>query len=224
MTSQPPTVGAVVFDLDGTLVDSAEDIARCANYALQHHGFAPLPHATLQGYIGDGARKLIARACGRPEHSDTVAQLLPTFLAYYEEHAAAHTQLMPGAAKALAALVDLPLALCTNKPRTVTDRLLAALDLTSAFRVVVAGGDLPVHKPDPALLTAVAGQLGVPPASLVMVGDGPQDVASGKAVGCRTVGVRGGILDEALLIASEPDALLDGLDELEPLIRRWQHT
>jgi 2-phosphoglycolate phosphatase len=213
---------AVVFDLDGTLVDSAQDIAQAANFALRHHGLEELPAARLFSFIGDGARKLMSRASGQPESSAGLDALLSTFVAYYTEHSADNTVLMKGALQALQELAAYPLALCTNKPRGATETLLEKLGLVAWLPVIVAGGDLPVHKPHPAPLLQIAQRLSLKPAALVMVGDGPQDVECGKAAGCRTVGVRGGILSEELLLRAQPDALIDDLTALPAVIERWR--
>jgi phosphoglycolate phosphatase len=131
-----------------------------------------------------------------------------------------HTRLCPGAESALSALSALSLALCTNKPRVTTEAVLAALGLSELFQVVVAGGDLPRSKPDPLPILHIAERLGLSPSELVMVGDGAQDILSGRAAGAFTVGVRGGIQPIERLLAAEPDLLLDSLEELPEALRR----
>src|SRR6185503_1545062 len=104
-----------------------------------------------------------------------------------------HTDVMPGTLQALYALSGYALGVCTNKPRITSVAVLRGLDLDVRFRGVVAGDDLPQRKPHPAMVHEAARQLGVPVTEVVMVGDGPQDVESGRAAGAFTVGVRGGI-------------------------------
>lgn len=212
-------VRAVVFDLDGTLIDSRADIARAANHALTLLGFPELPEATIAGYVGDGARKLMARAAGLSLEDPRLAPLHAEFLRYYTAHPVVSTRVIPGAARALEALSRYPLAVCTNKPRVTTERVLAALDLAHRFRAVVAGDDLPVQKPDPAPILHIAERLGIAPPELVVIGDGAQDVAAGRAAKAHTVGVRGGIQGDARLIDAEPEVLLDDLSELPELVR-----
>lgn len=214
-------VSAVVFDLDGTLIDSRRDIVAAANHALEVNGFAPLPAAEIEGYVGDGARLLLSRAAGIAENAPAVAGLLSAFLEYYTAHPLDYTTLMPGAREALDALASLPLAICTNKPRVTSVRVLEGLGLSGHFAVLAAGDDLPRRKPDPAPILHVAKSLAVPPESLVVVGDGAQDVLAGRGAGARTVGVKGGIQPIERLLAAEPDALLSSLSELPVLIRRW---
>ncbi|HEX2669401.1 MAG TPA: HAD-IA family hydrolase [Polyangiaceae bacterium] len=211
----------VVFDLDGTLIDSRLDIASSANHALGAHGFATLSVAEISRYVGDGARWLLARAARLEPDAPALDALLATFIAYYAEHPTAHTQLLPGARETLAELGHFPLALCTNKPRSITDRVLENLRLTGAFRVVIGGGDLPKNKPDPLPLLHIAERLGLSASELVMVGDGAQDIGCAKAAGAHAVGVDGGMQGREPLLASGPDVLLNSLFELPAALERW---
>jgi phosphoglycolate phosphatase len=212
---------AVVFDLDGTLIDSRLDIASSANHALAAHGYTTLSVDEISSYVGDGARWLLARAARLEPSAAALEALLATFIAHYVEHPTDHTQLLPGAREALAELSHLPLALCTNKPRAIADRVLDNLRLHGLFRTVVGGGDLPKNKPDPLPLRHIAGVLGLSPAELVMVGDGAQDIACAKAAGAHSVGVEGGMQGRERLLGSEPDVLLQSLFELPAALERW---
>jgi phosphoglycolate phosphatase len=211
----------VVFDLDGTLIDSRLDIANSANHALNEHGFATLSPSEITTYVGDGARLLLARAARLEPSSPALDALLSTFIAHYEAHPTDHTLLLPGAHEALLQLSHLPLALCTNKPRSITDRVLANLRLPATFQVVVGGGDLPKNKPDPLPLLHIARALGLTPTELVMVGDGAQDIACAKAAGAHSVGVEGGMQGRDLLVASQPEVLLESLLELPAALAQW---
>lgn len=218
-------VRCVVFDLDGTLIDSRLDIARAANHALSALDLPTLPVERVASFVGDGAAALLARAAGVNEDDALVQKLLGPFLDFYSAHPAANTTIMHGALDALEALAPhYSLAICTNKPRRTTNAVLAALDLSQPFAVVVAGGDLPEKKPDPAPLLHIAERLKLAPSELAMVGDGPQDVEAGRAAGAFTVGVRGGIIPFERLLAASPDAMLDGLAELPALLERRRNT
>lgn len=211
-------VSGVVFDLDGTLVDSRRDIAEAANHALERAGFSRLPHDELESYVGDGAPLLMARAA-RLEVTDLkTAAMVADFLDYYAEHPLDHTTVMPGGLEAMEALEHYPLGICTNKPRRTSIAVLRGLGLEARFKGVVAGDDLPKRKPDPAMVIETARLLGVPVESVVMVGDGPQDVLSGRAAGAFTIGVRGGIQALERLTASAPDLMIDTLAELPAAI------
>ena len=211
----------IVFDLDGTLIDSTLDIAAAAHHTLVASGRAALSVPELASYVGDGARLLLARATRLEPSAPELDQLLPTFIAYYAAHPTDHTQLLPGAHEALAALAHLPLALCTNKPRALMDAVLANLRLPVTFSVLVGAGDLPQNKPDPLPLLHIAEKLGLSPVELVMVGDGPQDILCAKAAGSRSVGVESQMQGRERLLAAKPDVLLESLADLPRLIDGW---
>ncbi len=213
-----PTPLAVIFDLDGTLIDSREDIAAACNHALAAMGRPPLPVETIAAFVGDGARVLVARALDLPPKSAEVDRALDAFHLYYEANPTRHTRLMPGALEALDALGDRPLAICTNKPRATTLAVLDALALTRRFVAIRAGGDGPL-KPHPFAVSDVLRSIRVDPSRAWMVGDGEQDVLAGRAAGCVTVGVRGGIQAGDRLEAARPDMLLETLLELVALVR-----
>ncbi len=220
-------IRAVVFDLDGTLVDSRADIAAAANHMLHRAGLEAQTVQQICAAVGDGARALVERVVatspGQPglRARSRVDELLDIFLSYYTEHATDETTLMPGAAHALDALAHLPLAVLTNKPAVTAQAVLTDLDLLGHFEVIVAGGDTPERKPSPEPLRHLGRMLGVPPRGMVVVGDGPQDVECGRAAGARTVGVRGGILPIEKLERSRPDHLIDSLGDLPELVASW---
>jgi phosphoglycolate phosphatase len=205
---------ALIFDLDGTLIDSRADIARSANRALSTLGFAELPVETISEFVGDGAPRLLQRAAGVTPDDPRLARLVAAFLDDYAAHPVVTTRVFPGAREALAALSALPLGLCTNKPRVTTELVLRALDLERHFRGVVAGDDLPRKKPDPLPILHLSERLGVPVESVLVVGDGAQDIEAGRAAGARAVGVRHGIQPIERLLAANPERVLDSLAEL----------
>jgi len=211
----------LVFDLDGTLIDSRKDIAIALNHALTSTGRAPLSEDLIASYVGDGARTLCARALQRDEADPTVGEVLEAFLAYYAAHPADFTRWLPHAREALEALSAHPLALCTNKPRPTTDAVLRALDADGLFAAIVAGGDTPRKKPDPEPLFAIAERLRVPATQLVMIGDGPQDIEAGRRAGAKTVAVRGGFPPIEKLLAAGPDVVIGSLAELPGVVGGW---
>ena len=190
------------------------------NHALTQHGFAELPLETISGYVGDGARQA-ARASHRHWRPTTRPSPLYTraFIDYYAAHPVVTTRVFPGVWPALDALSGLSLAVCTNKPRLTTDLVLRALELTPRFRAVVAGDDLPRKKPDPLPILHLAERLGLPISELVMVGDGAQDIAAGRAAGARTIGVRHGIQPLEQMLAAGPDQVIESLLELPALLK-----
>lgn len=210
------TIRALVFDLDGTLIDSRRDIAQAVNYALSTDGREPLPEEVIATFVGDGAATLIARAANLPPESAELRALLNTFRAYYTAHATVHTKLYPTVLETLERLLESPygVALCTNKPRQTTDRVLANLGLERYFDLTVCADDLPHKKPHPGPLLHIAHQLSTTPDHLVMIGDGPQDVECGRSAGARTVGVTYGIKPLAEVMGANPEVLIDSLDEV----------
>ncbi len=220
MSERSSQIRGVIFDLDGTLVDSRRDIAGAANHALERLGFARLSHDELASYVGDGAPSLMARAARLPPRDAQTVTLVEAFLDYYAEHAIDHTRPMPGAVEALEALAGYRLGVCTNKPRRTTLAVLRGLELEPRFRGVVAGDDLAERKPHPAMVREAARLLGLQASEVVMVGDGPQDVLSGKAAGAYTIGVRGGILAFERLARAEPDLVIESLSQLPEALSR----
>ncbi|MEB2325021.1 MAG: HAD hydrolase-like protein, partial [Sorangiineae bacterium] len=159
----PAPVCGVVFDLDGTLVDSREDIVRSTNHALAVSGYPTLPAGEIASYVGDGARLLLARSSRLLAGDPRLDALETTFLEYYTAHAVDHTRLIAGVEEVLDALAPLPLALLTNKPRRATLATLAALGLDRRLREIVAGDDLAERKPAPGGLLTIARRLALEP-------------------------------------------------------------
>jgi phosphoglycolate phosphatase len=211
---RPPR--AVLFDLDGTLIDSKGDIAAACNHALSSVGRAPLSEEQISRFVGDGARVLLARALERDPKDELVERALAAFHPFYEANPATQTTLLPGAEAALDALADRPVALVTNKPRGSTMAVLGALGILSRFAVVRTGSDGPL-KPDPHALMTTLERVGVPPSDAWMVGDADQDVLAGRAAGCLTVVVRGGFQAWERVEASKPDVVIASLRELAAL-------
>jgi phosphoglycolate phosphatase len=184
---------AVVFDLDGTLIDSDPDIRAALNRVLAAEGLEKLSVADVRRMIGDGAKVLVERgfaARGRVAEAVHVA----AFIADYEENVVVETAPYPGIVEALEALKDAghPLAVCTNKPVVAARNVLALLGLEPYFRVVVGGDSTPYRKPDPKHLEAVLQALGATPERAVMVGDHANDIAAAAGLGVPSVFVSWG--------------------------------
>jgi phosphoglycolate phosphatase len=220
----PPA--AIAFDLDGTLIDSRGDIVAAVNHALIKTGRSPLPGAVIVRFVGDGARTLCARCAQLQELSDEVTVLTQHFLEYYTEHPVDFTRFSPGVQETLEVLAEetpeIVLGICTNKPRVTTEAVLSALGIRTRFRAVVAGGDLPEKKPAPGPLVHLAKLLHVDPQSVVMVGDGPQDVECARRAGARAVAIDSGFSSRERLSAARPDVLLRSMTELPDVVQRWR--
>jgi phosphoglycolate phosphatase len=217
VTFLPPE--AVIFDVDGTLLDTAPDLCGTLNALLAEHGRTPMPLDRLRPMIGDGAAKMVERGFAASGSVPVdFAGLVRRFIEIYEGRIADETQPFPGVVACLDRLraAGMRLGVCTNKTTRLTDTLLQALGLTPYFAAVV-GGDGPARKPDPRHILAVTERLGVQPARAVMIGDSINDVAAAKAADIRVVAVTFGY---TVTPASElgADALVDHFDELPRLL------
>lgn len=172
---------AVVFDLDGTLIDSLPDIATAVNHVLAIRGLAVLPPAQVEGMIGDGAKVLLTRAFAVHDRVADEADMA-VFMEYYTAHGTDETRPYPGMEEALATLraAGHKLGVCTNKPEVAAREILAQLGLDVYFKVVIGGDSTPYRKPDGRHLAATLAALGAQEA--VMVGDHHNDIAA--AAGC----------------------------------------
>jgi phosphoglycolate phosphatase len=179
---------AVVFDLDGTLVDTAPDLHAHLNEMLAELGRPGLTLAAIRPMIGDGARALLQRGLevsGGPPASADLDALVLEFLTRYTAQPVRHGAVYDGVVAVLSALeaAGVGLGVCTNKAQAPSERVLAALGLGRWFPVVIGGDRLAVRKPDPGHLRAVLERLGARPARAVMVGDSATDLATARAVG-----------------------------------------
>jgi phosphoglycolate phosphatase len=185
---------AVVFDLDGTLIDSVPDIAAALNGCLLGVGRSPLTEAEVMALVGGGARELVARALGTSFTEVDVDGVFGEFLARYEAEPVRRTRLYPGARDLLDHLnhIGLPLAICTNKPIGLTRLILDRLEISAYFRAVWGGQAGRPLKPDPECLRTLCGELGTTPVETLMVGDSHVDVDAARTAGCLSIVVAHG--------------------------------
>ncbi|HOX25537.1 MAG TPA: HAD-IA family hydrolase [Candidatus Krumholzibacteria bacterium] len=214
---------AVIFDLDGTLVDSRVDIAAAANHARIAAGLQPLPTEVVTRYVGDGVARLMERVLAHDRDADQPIGLaaaaalsagLARFAEYYGDHLLDTTRLYPGIADLLTALAGRPLFVATNKPRRFTLAILSGLGVAGCFRRVVAGDDVAERKPDPAHLLACLAGTGLAAEHAIVVGDSTHDIRAARALHARAVAVGWGLVEPARLAAESPDALVDDVAAL----------
>jgi phosphoglycolate phosphatase len=213
----------LLFDLDGTLVDSREDLAASVNLTLAEMGRGPLAGERVAGFVGEGVAKLIERALaaslGRAPAPDEVASGVEVFRRHYRLHLLDGTRPYPQVAETLSRLRALPMAVVTNKPADFTLAILEGLGLRGRFRAVLGGDSLPERKPRPEPLLAAARLCGgAAPAECLMVGDSWVDIAAGKAAGTWTCGFTGGFRGREELAEAGADFLIDSFAELVKVV------
>jgi phosphoglycolate phosphatase len=212
-------VRALVFDLDGTLVDSKLDLVLAVNATLEHMGCDPIPHEDIGDYVGRGAAVLIRRVLGPNANDDDAARGLEYFLKYYREHMLDNTVPYPGVREALESLKALPMAVLTNKPVRFSQAILHGLKLSPYFRAVYGGNSFETKKPDPLGMNTLLRELEVAPQEAMIVGDSDVDVMTGRNSGAWSCGVTYGLgLDS--LRACPPDLMVDNLIDLAPHLGR----
>ena len=199
--------------MDGTLVDSARDIAASVNWVLGELGLARHSVEEIQRFVGDGMKSLLTRAIGTddPEHLKASIKL---FREHYRAHCLDTSRLYPGVMTALEALRDKPLAVVTNKPREVSVHMIERLGIAPYFRVILGGESTPNKKPHPEPVLRALEHLGHPPAHSAIVGDHANDIQAGKAAGLFTCAVTYGLTDRATLEPLQPDVFIDRLADL----------
>ena len=223
-TAGPTLPSAVVFDLDGTLIDSVGDIADVLNACLIEHGIAPFEEPVVTTMIGGGARVLVERALtrlGRSHETALLDRMHHDFEQRYHALGAGRSVVFPGGRELLASFKSqgIGLAICTNKPEPITLRALADLGLSELFGAVVGETPALPRKPHPAMLLAAVERLGAKPAQAVMVGDSSADVGAARAAGIPVVAVSFGY---TTVPARElgADTVIDSLVELPGVLRQ----
>ena len=213
----------VVFDLDGTLVDSAADLADAVNAALSGNELPRVPDEQVVGFIGNGTRLLVSRSIEvhRPAPSvDLVDAVLEDFRGHYAHHCLDKTVLYPGVLEMLEALREagVSLAVLTNKQREFSEQILQGLQVRSFFSSIVGGDDFPSRKPDPTGLRSILDALSCPAEACVMVGDSTVDLATASNAGVSGCAVTWGFVSEAKLLAASPRFLASTPAEVSHLL------
>jgi phosphoglycolate phosphatase len=201
----------VIFDLDGTLIDSRRDLSESVNAMLRHLDRPELPMDVIASYVGDGAPMLVRRALGDPDDEHVVTEALQFFLAYYREHKLDHTVVYAGVPEALRELSQngsaRRLAVLSNKPVNPSRQIVEALGLGSFFAQVYGGNSFQTKKPDPFGVETLLKELSAAPGEAVLVGDSDIDVLTARNAGIYSIGVSYGFAPHTLE-AAPPDVLV----------------
>lgn len=210
-------VSAVLFDLDGTLVDTAEDFVLVLNTQRERHQLSPLPHNDIRNTVSDGARALTKLAFGGDEGESQFEARRQELLELYEKHVGDQSALFPGMNKLLKHLEDhnIPWGIVTNKPRQYATPLLQKLSLSERCSILICPDDVTRAKPDPEALLLASNRLNTSPSSCLYVGDHERDIIAGRAANMATVAARYGYLkNKALCSDWQADFIIDHADDL----------
>lgn len=209
-------IEAVLFDLDGTLIDSGADIAAAANRALAAVGRPALAESVIRGFVGDGVRNLVRRCLGGDE--EELERTCEEYERAYAAGALDRTVLYPGVRELLKALGARPMAVISNKPERFCRQILEALGVAGSFGAIVGGDTFPERKPSEMPLLGALRRIGAAPESALMVGDGPQDLRAAKAARVRSCAALWGFTDRERLMAERPDFVAATPDDVRRLL------
>jgi len=216
----PHAMQLVIFDLDGTLIDSRLDLIHSVNAMLRHLGRPVLPGEVVASYVGDGAPMLVRRALGDPDDEELFKRALEYFLAYYKEHKLDHTTVYAGIPEALQQLqangTRRQFAVLSNKPVNPSRAIVEALGLGAFFAHVYGGNSFESKKPDPLGVRTILHETGIAPQNALIVGDSSIDVLTGRNAGIATCGVTYGFAPHSFREVP-PDVVVDSPQELGKL-------
>ena len=206
-------VRLLIFDLDGTLIDSRLDLVNSVNATLNHLGRPELPHETIESYVGNGVAALIHRALGPGPSEEEVQRGQEFFLSYYRQHMLDNTVLYSGVLEALDGLSGRSMSVLTNKPVRFSEEILKGLDIARYFKFVYGGNSFSCKKPDPIGVQTLLRDLSASPNEAMMVGDSGVDVRTARNAGIWACGVSYGLGLESMR-SDPPDLMLDNLADL----------
>jgi phosphoglycolate phosphatase len=205
----------LIFDLDGTLIDSRQDLANSVNATRTFMGLAPISNELVYSYVGEGAPVLIRRAMGSEAPQEDVDRALEFFLQYYRQHQLDHTTLYPGVREALEALKadGAHLNVLTNKPIRMSREILAGLGINSHFEYVYGGNSFEFKKPHPIGIHTIVRDTNAVREKTIMVGDSGVDIQTARNAGVLSCGVSYGFQPDTL-VTYPPDFMIDNMGDL----------
>jgi phosphoglycolate phosphatase len=211
------TVGLMVFDFDGTLVDSLDDITVSVNAMLGSLGLDSVPKERVRSYVGDGIPMLVHRAIAfhREASAELVGEAVRIYLEHHEKHCLVHTRIYPGVEEVLRHFSSVRKVIVSNKQTVLTRTIAHALRLDHHFVRILGGDSMPFKKPDPRVVEWLCSEFNLKPSEIVIIGDGIQDVQCGRTAGALTCAVTYGFGDRSGL--KEADFIIDDPTELREL-------
>lgn len=207
----------LIFDLDGTLADTKDDIATSVNLTLHELGLPEKPSAVIYSYVGSGVRKLIQQAVGEAE-GERFQEAMRIFRGHYTAHLLDTTKLYPGIDDVLDHFRTKKKAVVTNKPQAYTDPIASGLKITNRFDMILGGDNGFPLKPDPRMILAVLEKLSADPKRTVMIGDGLHDIHASRAAGVAVCAVGYGLGDPGELRRARPDFFCETVDDLKRVV------
>ncbi len=210
------SVDLLIFDLDGTLASTGEDLAVSVNFALRRLGLRVLDKDMIISFVGDGIRTLLTRAIG-PQHQLQLDDAVSLFTEYYNEHTMDHTVLYPGAVSCLDHFRCKKKIVISNKQKVFVDKILNHLGILHHFVQTIGGDSMDYMKPDARLVTALLSTFNLDPGKVLMIGDGKNDILLAKNTGIMSCAFLGGLTKREILLDLSPDFTCENLAEL-PLL------
>ena len=215
--NQKPYINVLIFDFDGVIIDSRDDIAGAVEYSLKHFGRPSLPRDEIISYIGWGADNLI-RSCFKGCDDEVIREAISFYKKYYLDNSVKETRLYKNVKETLDFFKGKKIALVTNKPEDISLSILDKLGVADRFNIVIGPESLKKLKPDPEGILKVLDAFGEDPKKTIMIGDTYTDVEAGKAAGTYTCGVTYGIGSTEDLLKASPDYIVDDIIKLTDII------
>lgn len=206
----------IIFDLDGTLIDSSEDIAWAVNMTLRQMGFEELSYQAIKERIGWGVKMLLEKVLPK-EKQDLLEEARSIFMGYYSGHLLVKSKLYPGVMDVLNHFKNKKLAVATNKPFNLTEKILDGLNISGYFKKVVGGDGVQNKKPSPEAIEIILRELRVSPENSVFIGDSLIDIEAGKKAGVMTIGAAYGFRGRQELEEAGADVIIEDINELTSL-------
>ncbi len=216
-------VKLVIFDLDGTLADTLEDLKSGVNHAMVRLGRPTVTVEQVRKYVGDGARSLLLRSMGEGAGQEDLDAAFANFMSYYSVHFLDQTRLYPGVVDTIDVLAPhMQMTVLSNKSESLSRSVLEGLGILHRFSAVYGGDSFAVRKPDPAGFRQIISAMRIPPDEALVVGDSANDIVGGKNAGAITCGVLYGFRPEEVL-HSNPDMTIHAMKELPVALRSYKH-